>query len=796
MTSEKSNSNNHNHHRFTFAIDRGGTFTDIYCELPDKTSIVRKLLSVDPNNYDDAPREGIRRILCEFGPRFYSEDEALYESLRQNSEMKVPTKHIARITMGTTVATNALLERQGARCALLITKGFGNLLKINNQTRSNIFDLEIARLQSLYEEVVEVDERVILAKYCRPNESPYKNSDEFKTTSDTATKEEFIVLKPLDERAVRDVLVDLKRKGITSIAVALMHSYSFRQHEVEVGKIAKDVGIEEISLASDVSPMTKIVPRGHTALASAYLTPIIQNYVKSFLGGFTKFDQTTRLNFMKSDGGLADVRAFGGHQAILSGPAGGVIGYAKTSYTGEDPVIGFDMGGTSTDVSRFDGSLELLYNSVIADTYIQAPQLDISTVAAGGGSRLFLSNGLFIVGPESAGSDPGPVCYRKNGHLAVTDANLVLGRIVPDYFPRIFGPNENEPLDYDSAYKKFEELRQSTPEGKKYSIPELAAGFIRVANEAMCRPIRNLTTMKGHDLSKHILSVFGGAGPQHACAIAMILGMKKVLVHKYGGILSAYGLSMADVVVEEQEAAANIFSRYDSSEEKFTTDSSLDVEAKFGYLENRAIESLTSQGYDRSEIQLERYLHLRFEGTDTSMMTPYSVDQASNWFVNQYKREFGFVLKRDILLDDYRVRGVVLGARVEEDDVTLCDRDVTQPQPERTHKLYVSSKNVFEDVPVYRLDDLEWGHTISGPCILIQNITTIIVEENCIASITKYGNITIDVCPSDKAYDEKTNEGDLSCDPIKLSIYAHRFMGIAECMGRTLARTSTSGEIF
>ena len=331
--------------------------------------------------------------------------------------------------MGTTVATNALLERQGAKCALLISKGFRNLLRINTQSRANIFDLEIARLKSIYEEVVEIDERVILSKYC-PDDSQYKVSDRFKVETNTITDEPVIVDKALDVSTTKAELLRLKKMNITSIAIVFMHSYTFRDHEVEAGRLAKETGFLEVSLSHAVSPMTKIVPRGHTALASAYLSPVINTYVTSFLSGFTSFEESkTRLSFMKSDGGLANVGSFSGHQAILSGPAGGVIGYAKTTYNGENPVIGFDMGGTSTDVSRFDGSLELLYNSVIADTYMQAPQLDISTVAAGGGSRLFLSNGLFIVGPESSGSDPGPVSYRKNGFLAVTDANLVLGRI-------------------------------------------------------------------------------------------------------------------------------------------------------------------------------------------------------------------------------------------------------------------------------------------------------------------------------------------------------------------------------
>jgi 5-oxoprolinase (ATP-hydrolysing) len=474
---------------YSFAIDRGGTFTDIHCKLPSGEEIVSKLLSVDPSNYDDAPTEGIRRILDQY--------EGNYPR-----GTPVKTDRIGSIRMGTTVATNALLEREGERTGLVTTKGFGDLLKIGDQTRPNIFDLTCGGLGVLYEDVVEVDERVMLAEFY---EGQTTGDDETITSKwpkagqgehhTGITGEEVIELLSPDPTAVRASLQTLADKGIKSLAVVFLHSYVYPEHELMVGRIAEEMGcFTEIALSHMVMAMVKMVPRGHTACASAYLTPKIKEYLSGFIKGFDEGLLTNvRLDFMKSDGGLTPVGDFGGHQAILSGPAGGVVGYAKTSYrkstadSGEQPlpVIGFDMGGTSTDVSRYDGSLEHVFETTTAGVSIQAPQLDIHTVAAGGGSRLFLQNGLFVVGPESSKAHPGPVCYRKNGYLAVTDANVVLGRVIPEYFPNIFGPNEDEPLDLEGARAAFQALADANPETKGKSIEELAYGFVQVANEAM-----------------------------------------------------------------------------------------------------------------------------------------------------------------------------------------------------------------------------------------------------------------------------------------------------------------------
>lgn len=452
--------------KFHFAIDRGGTFTDFYCRLPDGTEDISKLLSEDPANYQDAPTEGIRRVLQKY------DDTTDYPRGKI-----VPTHRIGSIRMGTTVATNALLERDGAPMALLMTRGFLDVLQIGDQSRPDIFDLKCAKPSLLYKQVVEIEERIVLKEYTPASYDVYP-------TVTGITGEDVQILQEPDLNVVRQQLETLKEAGITALAVCLLHAFVYPEHERRIGELAKSMGcFPQISLSHEVMPMVKIVSRGHTSCAAAYLTPKITTYLASFQKGFDADLAKVPLTFMKSDGGLAPVNGFGGHQAILSGPAGGVVGYAKTT-PGDRPCIGFDMGGTSSDFSRYSGTWEHVFETVTAGVAIQAPQLDINTVAAGGGSRLFLELGLFRVGPESARAHPGPVCYRKNGYLAVTDANVVLGRVVPKYFPNIFGPNEDQPLDVDGARGAFEELTKR-PEAAGRTAAELAYGFWQVANEAM-----------------------------------------------------------------------------------------------------------------------------------------------------------------------------------------------------------------------------------------------------------------------------------------------------------------------
>lgn len=808
--------------RFRFSIDRGGTFTDIYCEIDsigsssgtvDRTDYrVLKLLSEDPDNYNDAPTEGIRRLL---------ESET---GIPHPRNTPVSTTNIEYIRMGTTVATNALLERKGEPIALLTTRGFADLQLIGNQSRPKIFDLEIKRPDLLYSYVAEIDERVVLCK-SDEGEKTYPESDTFIGVS----HEKLYIEKALDEEQVTRHLREILARGIKSIAVVFMHSYTFAGHEQMVKKIAEGLGFEQISLSSEVVAMVRMVPRGCTTCVDAYLTPIIKRYLKSFTKGFDEGIANVNVSFMQSDGGLTPMDSFCGNRAILSGPAGGVVGYAMTSYfSGNDehgnnsgnneettsPVIGFDMGGTSTDVSRFAGVYEHVFETTTAGVTIQSPQLDINTVAAGGGSRLFFRNGLFVVGPESAGAHPGPVCYRKGGVLAVTDANVILGRVQPHLFPAIFGPNEDEVLDLHGATAAFEALTKEInaysrekQDGKQYSVDEVAYGFIRVANEAMARPIRNLTTMKGYDVTKHSLATFGGAGPQHCCAIAKSLGMRKIYVHRYSGILSAYGLSLADVVVERQEpfSGTSILTSMETALKR------LDA------LEQEARAALVKQGFSPQFITCTRYLNCRYQGTDTAIMTSIDEQASSSSsettnassdgerymkvFIDNYVREYGFQLAgRDVLVDDVRVRAV--GHSQDSLDLLAKQKSGSSsssgsgsaplsppaPEPSEMVSVFFEGKG-RQPTGVYSLSSLSPGHVIPGPAIIMQSAATCIIEPGCRAHITSTGDIII--------YIDECNGKNVTCevDPIYLSIFSHRFMGIAEQMGRTLQRTSISVNI-
>lgn len=755
---------------FRFCIDRGGTFTDVYAEVPGEPNCrVIKLLSVDPANYEDAPTEGIRRIL----------EEVTGKKIPRSD--KIPTYPIEWIRMGTTVATNALLERKGERLALCVTKGFKDLLQIGNQARPKIFDLTVATPSPLYAEVIEAEERVQLA---------LDGEVESERVVKGVSGELIEVVNPLDEEALKPLLEGLLKKGIRSLAVVFIHSYIYPAHELAVERLAKALGFKQVSLSSALTPMVRAVPRGFTATVDAYLTPIIKDYLSGFLSRFDEELDKVNVLFMQSDGGLTPENRFSGHKAILSGPAGGVVGYARTTFAleTEHPLIGFDMGGTSTDVSRYAGSYEQVLETRTAGVIIQAPQLEINTVAAGGGSKLKFQLGAFRVGPESVGAHPGPVCYRKGGELAVTDANLLLGRVIPDYFPSIFGPYENEPLDLEATREAFCKLadtinsyrKEIDPSSRDMGIEEIALGFIDVANEAMCRPIREVTEMKGHETRKHTLACFGGAGPQHACAIARALGMREVIIHRYCGILSAYGMGLADVVEEAQEPYAAVYG----------SDSMFEVSKRSKVLTEQVKQQLRLQGFKDENIHTNLYLNLRYEGTDTAMMIRTPQDGSNNYageFLKQFRQEYGFELqKRNILISDVRVRGVGVTNILKP---VVMEKAVGKPKAEKSYQVYFS--NGWQETPVYLLENLGYGHEIKGPAIIMNGNSTLLIEPSCKAVITKYGNIRIEIGSVPINTELVTKVADV----VQLSIFNNRFMGIAEQMGRTLQRTSISTNI-
>ncbi|KAH8105404.1 5-oxoprolinase [Cristinia sonorae] len=746
--------------------DRGGTFCDVHASYPDPDrpgetkEIVVKLLSQDPGNYQDAPTEGIRRVL----------EIATGQQIPRGRVLE--TDKIDYIRLSTTVATNALLERKGHKHALLITKGFKDLLLIGNQSRPKIFDLNIRRPPPLYSNVVEIDERVTLVGYTSDPKAEehaiqfdedgkvmrgYRGAgwdreglaegpgDIVKGISGEAVR----VMKKPELEAVRKDLQRLYDDGYRSLAIVLCHSYTFPDHELQVGKLAREIGFTHVSESSQLLPMIKMVPRGVSSTADAYLTPILRQYLDGFFSGFDeKLKDGTlrcpRVEFMGSDGGLLDLNNFSGLKSILSGPAGGVVGYALTSWDEEKkhPIIGLDVGGTSTDVSRFDGRYEVVYETTTAGVTIQSPQLDINTVAAGGGSCLTFRNGLFLAGPHSAGAEPGPACYRKGGPLAVTDANLVLGRLVPDYFPKIFGKSEKEPLDIEASKSAFETLAKEINESqdKQMDLDEIVYGFIKVANETMCRPIRALTEARGYATSRHILASFGGAGGQHACEIAHLLGIKTILIHRYSSILSAYGLALADRAFELQEPSSTFY----------TPQNRPQLKARLDRLDAEVRAELKRQGFEGDHVHTERMLNMRFEGTDTALMilpTEKDGDGKEDFeaaFKRTYKSEFGFLLEtKTIIVDDVKVRGIgktfdTLGESVFAEVAKLQRKQVDRKaKADMTYSVYFNEIGRVNDTPVFKLDDLEVGDELEGPAMIIDDTQTIVLIPGAKAVLTR-----------------------------------------------------------
>ncbi|KAI8266232.1 hypothetical protein K4K58_010173 [Colletotrichum sp. SAR11_239] len=765
--------------KIRIAIDRGGTFTDVHAYIPGSSEpeMVFKLLSVDPRNYNDAPTEGIRRVLAHFRGKPLPRDEPL------------DITDVESIRMGTTIATNALLERQGERVAFLTTKGFRDLLVIGNQARPHIFDLSIHKLQNLYDTVVEIDERVTMEEFLEnPEKEPIDiNSDD--ALVEGLTGEPVRILKRPNTEAIRDQLRDLQAEGFNSLAICFIHSYLYPNHENQVAELARSMGFE-VSVSSELQPTIKMVSRGNSSTADAYLSPLIRRYVKNFGSGFKGgLDAVAgKLLFMQSDGGLCLWQKFSGLRAILSGPAGGVIGFARSCYDPDDkmPVIGFDMGGTSTDVSRFSGTYDHVFETETAEVTLQTPQLDINTVAAGGGSILHWKNGLFAIGPDSAGAHPGPVCYRKGGPLTVTDANLFLGRLRPEYFPAIFGPEENEPLDYEATADAFKTLTDkiNAEEGKSFTPEEVASGFLRVANESMSRPIRSLTEGRGIRTSEHVLATFGGAGGQHACNVAEALGIQRVVIHRYSSILSAYGMALADLTHEIQRPRAARLS--EMKEAQFASE--------FESLTAEAGETLAAQGFTDQQIQYELYLNLRYQGTNSSLMIQKPSDSwdFSRKFIEHHEEEFGFVLDREILVEDIRVRALGKTAGTENTSVSSALKAVDirlAPQKKSAKTTRVYSQNQWHEVNLFKLEDLEAGEKVPGPSIILDQTQTILIQPGWAAVVLPM-HLLLD--REETTLEDTVSEDPGVVDPIQLSVFGHRFMSIAEQMGRSLQLTSVS----
>ena len=720
--------------KWQFRIDRGGTFTDIVAIRPDGRVVTHKLLSEAPEAYSDAALAGIRDLL--------------------GIDRRAPIESgaIAFVKMGTTLATNAILERKGERTLLLITEGFGDALRIGYQNRPRLFDLNIRLPEPLYEEVLEVGERV---------------------------SAEGEVLRPFDAEIVRPVLESALRRGIRSIAIVLMHGFRHTAHEAEAENLAREVGFDQVSVSHKVSPLIKLVARGETTAVDAYLTPVLRRYVNQVAGDLAG----TRLMFMQSNGGLTDARFFQGKDGILSGPAGGVIGAVRTAEkAGYNRIIGFDMGGTSTDVSHYDGKFERSFEETsVAGVRLRVPMLTVHTVAAGGGSILTFDGARFRVGPESAGANPGPACYRRGGPLTVTDCNVVLGRIQASWFPAIFGPRGDERLDAEIARTKFVELAKRTDSGSgvMYTVEAVAEGFLSVAVQNMANAIKTISVQRGHDVTDYTLCSFGGAGGQHACLVADALGIEQVFIHPFAGVLSAFGIGLADLrTILEFSIEAPL------------EEAGLSVTEILNRLETEARSKLLAQQLPFDRIIVLRLIHLRYSGTDTSLVVSENgVKEIREAFEIEHQRRFGFVVPgRELVVAAVSVEAVGTSEAITETDSKLHPLTV---QPIETARVSLWSGGRHCDAPVFERDLLRPGHKLHGPALIAEANATTVVDVGWEARVDSQRNLLLQrLEPKSKVAAISTRP-----DPVMLEIFNNIFMAIAEQMGATLAKTAHSVNI-
>ena len=719
-----------------FWVDRGGTFTDIVARRPDGTLQTHKLLSENPERYKDAAVQGIREIL----------------GLGANDP--IPEETIEAVKMGTTVATNALLERKGDRTVLFTTQGMGDLLRIGYQNRPRLFDLNIVLPELLYEKVVEIGERV--------------------------DRDGNIVIA-LDTAQVEKALSEAYDAGYRAIAVALMHGYRFHAHEKRIGELAKRQGFTQISLSYEVSPLIKLVSRGDTAVVDAYLSPILRRYVNQVSDALgTDRGCCKSLMFMQSNGGLTDATLFQGKDAILSGPAGGVVGMVRTSEeVGFNKLIGFDMGGTSTDVCHYAGEYERSFETEVTGVRMRAPMMSIHTVAAGGGSILSFRQGRMQVGPESAGANPGPASYRRGGPLAVTDCNVVLGKIHPDEFPSVFGPYGNEPLDVEAARNKFQELSDQIARetgDAPMSVEALAEGFLRIAVENMANAIKKISVQRGYDVTGYTMNCFGGAGGQHACLVADVLGMKSIFIHPFAGVLSAFGMGLANIRSLREHQYARPIDQVEEAES---------VLAKIGA---EAFEEVAKQGIDADKsIELIRTAHVRTSGSHQTLPVPFgTAGTMRSCFEEAHQQRFGFVAEGEALVIDLLTVEAV-GSTGET--VTLPSTATDTPDKTRTVRMH--SDGDWKDVPLVGRETLKNGEKLDGPAIIVDPTGTNVVESGWCAETIEGGSL---VLRRVVALQRKEAIG-TSVDPIMLEVFSNLFMSVADQMGGTLANTAYSVNI-
>jgi 5-oxoprolinase (ATP-hydrolysing) len=721
--------------RWQFWIDRGGTFTDVVARRPNGELMTHKLLSENPERYPDAALEGIRALL----------------GLGTGDE--IPDEAIAAVKMGTTVATNALLERKGERTVLVITKGFGDVLRIGYQNRPDLFARHIVLPELLYSRVIEVDERV------------------------TAAGE---VLAAPDEAVVRRDLEAAHADGFRSAAIVFMHGYRFFEHERRVADLARAAGFTQVSASHEVSPLMKLVSRGDTTVVDAYLSPILRRYVEQVAGELGD----ARLMFMQSNGGLTDARLFQGKDSILSGPAGGIVGAVVTATMGGfDKIITFDMGGTSTDVAHYDGEYERAFETLVAGVRMRAPMMRIHTVAAGGGSILYFDGARYRVGPESAGANPGPACYRRGGPLAVTDCNVMLGKIQPAHFPKVFGPGADQPLDGEVVHAKFAALAMEIARATGQAEPkpeEVAEGFLRIAVENMANAIKKISVQRGYDVTEYTLNCFGGAGGQHACLVADALGMTRVFLHPFAGVLSAYGMGLADVrAMRERHIEA-----------PFEAAAVPALEAAFVELEAEARREILDQGIAAANVSLQRKVHLRYEGTDSPLLIDFgSIEAMQSAFEDSHRQRFGFIAPERKLVAE-AVSAEAIGTTEAVDDIEAeMAADARAAEPLDRVRIYALGQ--WRDSPLYDRDDLVPGQAVDGPAIIVERTATTIVEPDWRAELTRRGHLVLTrVKPR-----PKTEAIGTEADPVMLEVFNNLFMSIAEQMGATLANTAYSVNI-